>query len=107
MRHVKAESYGYIDGPFNRPCVMSYTFKNPTKDRVYVKVLKFVEKHPKCKRSDIQKGVWGESRPGLNSTLFSQMLYADLIDYNAKFEYVVRRKGKSILKKVNKKGKAK
>ena len=78
-----------------------YTFKKPTKDRVYVKVLKFVESHPKCHRRDIQFGVWGNHKRS-NSTLFSQMLFADLLDYNSKFEYKVTRKGKGVLKKVAK-----
>lgn len=94
MRHVNTPNR------LNIPYRPKYTFGSPKPTSVYVTVLKFIDSHPGCKRSDIQKGVWGDSRPGLNSTLFSQMLYADLIDYNSKFEYVVRRKGKSILRQV-------
>lgn len=102
MRHViptNGNSKPYLD-PWGGH--QWYTFKKPTKDRAYVKVLKFVESHPKCHRKDIQRGVWGKSNPGLCSTLFSQMLFADLIDYNFKFEYKVTRKGKGILKKAAK-----
>lgn len=82
-----------------------YTFKNPTKGRTYVKVLRFVESHPKCSRRDIQFGVWRNHKRS-NSTLFSQMIYADLIGYNKDFEYSITRKGRSILNKVvNKEGK--
>ena len=79
----------------------SYNFTCPTKDRIYVKVLSFVESHPRCKRSDIQFGVWGNHKKS-NSTLFAQMLYHDILDYNGKFEYKVTRKGKNLLKKVGK-----
>lgn len=100
MRHVVTQ---YRD---NVPYVSNwdgkhYTFKNSTPNRVYVKVLKFVESHPRCKRSDIQFGVWGNHNKS-NSTLFAQMLYHDILDYNGKFEYKVTRKGKAILKRVEK-----
>lgn len=101
MRHVTIPNYT-VDHPY-QGCwdYHTYNFSSPTKDRVYVKVLKFVEKHPGCKRSDIQFGVWGNHKKS-NSTLFAQMLYHDILDYNSKFEYMVTRKGKDILKKVAK-----
>ena len=101
MRHVKIPNY--IDNhPYQGAWdYHTYNFSSPTKDRVYVKVLKFVESHPKCHRKDIQRGVWGKSKSGLCSTLFAQMLYHDILDYNSKFEYKVTRKGKSLLKKVD------
>lgn len=101
MRHVKASTYNYIDGAANRPYGNEYKFTNPTPTSSYVRVLKFIDEHPRCKRREIQRGVWGNDKHS-NSDVFAQMLYADLIDYNEKFEYVVRRKGKSILKKVSK-----
>lgn len=101
MRHVTIPNYT-VDHPY-QGCwgYHTYNFSSPTKDRVYVKVLKFVEKHPGCKRSDIQFGVWGNHKKS-NSTLFAQMLHHDILDYNSKFEYKVTRKGKGILKKVSK-----
>ena len=102
MRRIKIKNrYG---SAYEKPYISSwdgryYTFGNPTSDRVYVKVLMFVESHPKCKRADIQFGVWGNHNKS-NSTLFAQMLYADILDYNKNFEYRVTRKGKNILKKV-------
>ncbi len=105
MRHVTIPNYT-VDHPYQGSVwgygpYHTYNFSSPTKDRVYVKVLKFVEKHPGCKRSDIQFGVWGNHKKS-NSTLFAQMLYHDILDYNSKFEYRVTRKGKGILKKVAK-----
>jgi predicted transcriptional regulator len=105
MRHVTIPNYT-VDHPYQGSVwgygpYHTYNFSSPTKDRVYVKVLKFVEKHPGCKRSDIQFGVWGNHKKS-NSTLFAQMLYHDILDYNSKFEYKVTRKGKSLLKKVAK-----
>lgn len=105
MRHVTIPNYT-VDHPYQGSVwgygpYHTYNFSSPTKDRVYVKVLRFVEKHPGCKRSDIQFGVWGNHKKS-NSTLFAQMLYHDILDYNSKFEYKVTRKGKSLLKKVAK-----
>ena len=105
MRHVNIPNY--IDNhPYQGSSLgccpyHTYNFSSPTKDRVYVKVLRFVEKHPGCKRSDIQFGVWGNHKKS-NSTLFAQMLYHDILDYNEKFEYRVTRKGKNILRRVMK-----
>lgn len=101
MRHVTIPNYT-VDHPY-QGCwdYHTYNFSSPTKDRVYVKVLKFVEKHPGCKRSDIQFGVCGNHKKS-NSTLFAQMLYHDILDYNSKFEYMVTRKGKGILRRVMK-----
>lgn len=98
MRHVKGET-AYIN-PFYG--AHEYTFKSPTKDRVYVKILKFVNEHPKCTRAEIQKGVWGKVVRGNCSTTFAHMLWRDLIDYDKNFCYVIRRKGKSILNKLDK-----
>ena len=81
----------------------SYNFTSPTKDRVYVKVLRFVESHPGCKRKDIREAIWGKAAGrGQCSTTFAQMLYHDILDYNQRFEYKITRKGKAILKKVGK-----
>lgn len=101
MRHVVTPNRKNI--PYDGGCwgYHSYNFSTPTKDRVYVKVLKFVESHPKCKRADIQFGVWGNHNRS-NSTLFAQMLYHDILDYNERFEYKVTRKGKALLRKVMK-----
>ena len=104
MRHVTVPNYTVnrpYDGGFG---YHTYNFTCPTKDRVYVKVLKFVAEHPKCKRRDIQFGVWGNHNKS-NSTLFAQMLYHDILDYNKNFEYRVTRKGKNLLRKVDKEGK--
>ena len=101
MRHVKTMTTQFLGGPQNRPCDNGYTFKSPTNGRSYIKVLKFVEKHPGCKRHEIQKGVWGNvGTRGSHSSLFAQMLYADILDYNDKFEYKVTRKGKALLRKI-------
>ena len=80
----------------------AYKFNCPTKDRVYVKVLGFVASHPKCTRKEIQIGVWGDARPGLNSTTFAHMIAHGLIGYDKSFRYTISRNGKDILRKVNK-----
>ena len=100
MRRVNRISCAYSE-PGNKPCQMAYTFKNPTPNRRYVQILKFVNEHPGCKRTDILKGVFKTNRRTC-STTFSQMLYADILDYNEKFEYKVTRKGKNILRRVMK-----
>ena len=98
MRHVNMISRAYAE-PGNQPCQIAYTFKNPTPNRRDVQILKFVDEHPGCKRTDILTGVFNTTRPTCPTT-FSQLLYADILDYNEKFEYRVTRKGKNILKKV-------
>lgn len=105
MRHVNMPNH-----LSNRPYegawgYHSYNFSSPTKDRVYVKVLRFVEEHPKCSRREIIDGVWDRkfntNGRSSNSTLFAHLLYADLIDYDSGFKYRITRKGKSLLKKVD------
>ena len=97
MRHVNRISCAYLEKG-NKPCQIKYTFKNPTPDRRYVQILKFVAEHPGCRRTDILKEVFHTTRRTCPST-FSQMLYANILDYNERFEYKVTRKGKNILKK--------
>ena len=105
MRHVKVESYGYINEDYNRPNQCEYTFKRPTPNRVYVKILRFVESHPRCRRRDIREAIWGKgAERGQCSTTFANMLYRDILDYNRRFEYKVTRKGKGILRKVERMG---
>ena len=102
MRHVKTLSCSNYIKPECRPCDEGYKFNSPTPNRVYVKVLKFVEANPGCKRRDIINAIYGKGYSrGHCSLMFSHMLYADILDYNAKYEYRVTRKGKSILRKVS------
>ena len=103
MRHVKAERYYWIDEAHNRPDQCEYTFKRPAPNRVYVRILRFVESHPKCKRRDIREAIWGkDAGRGQCSTTFANMLYRDILDYNERFEYTVTKKGKDILLAVDK-----
>ena len=100
MRHVNAISRAYAE-PGNKPCQIEYTFKCPTPNRRYVQILQFVAEHPGCKRTDILKGVFHTKRRTCPTT-FANMLYADILDYNERFEYKVTRKGKALLRKVMK-----
>lgn len=110
MRHRNAISNSIYHGRGRRiyvPYQRNYTYTRPTPNRRYVQVMKYILEHPNCKRFDILCGVFGtKNEPGAKyscrgymSSLFSNMLYDDLIDYNRKFEYSVTEKGRQILRK--------
>lgn len=111
MRHRNAISNSYFSGRGRRiysPYRQNYTFTRPTKNSRYVQVMKYIIEHPNCKRFDILVGVFGiKNVPGAKyssrghmSSLFSNMLYFDIIDYNNNFEYRVTEKGKQILRNI-------
>ena len=86
------------------PYQQNYTYTKPNPERVYVKVIKFIAEHPNCKRIDIIRGLWWPNANkidarGEQSALFSNLLYADLIDYNYNYEYTVTQKGYDLLRK--------
>jgi hypothetical protein len=86
----------YLDG--------NWTWKKPTPERSYIKVLKFVAKHPHCKRIDIIRAVWcpnatKESSRGYMSSLFACLLFDNFLDYNSKFEYTITQNGCKLLYK--------
>ena len=102
MRHVKTLSCNNYPKPECKPCAEGYKFNSPTPNRVYVKILRYVDANPGCKRRDIINAIYGKGNSrGHASLIFSHMLYADILDYNAKYEYKVTRKGKNILRKVS------
>ena len=81
----------------------------PTPDRVYVKILKYIADHPGSKRLDIiancghynylniKTKADAHTCRGTSSHLWSNMLYADMNDYNKKFEYFITDTGRKIL----------
>ena len=102
MRHVTRFSTHYINSAVgwvrkNLPYDGNgYTFTHPARTK-YLEVLNYIAANPGCKRIEIIKAVWprrnnfpDSSNRGFSSNLFSNMLYADLIDYNSKYEYIVR-----------------
>ena len=107
MRHHNPTSTSYFSLHHNQKCYspyqQNYTFTKPTPERSYIKVIKFVAEHPHCKRIDIIRGLWWPNATkidarGEQSALFSNLLYADLIDYNDKYEYIVTPFGLNLLK---------
>ena len=109
MRHVTRFSTHYINSAVgwvrkNLPYDGNgYTFTHPARTK-YLEVLNYIAANPGCKRIEIIKAVWprrnnfpDSSNRGFSSNLFSNMLYADLIDYNSKYEYIVRPWGCEIL----------
>ena len=107
MRHVNRPTYSNYHGEFkgriNAPTDCNYTFTWVIGTK-YFEVLKYIFKNPGCKRLDIINAVWPRrinmsksANRGFSSNLFSNMLYADLIDYNNKFEYVVGKRGLMLL----------
>lgn len=111
MRHHNPTSTSCWSSNRNRKCYrpysINYSWTKPTPERRYVQVMKFILEHPHCKRFDILVGVFGVANTpeakyscrGYMSLLFSNMLYADLIDYNRNYEYSVTDYGRSILRK--------
>lgn len=108
MRHHNPTSTSLWSFHRNQKCYspyqQNYTFTKPTPERTYVKVIKFVAEHPNCKRIDIIRGLWWPNANktdarGEQSALFSNLLYADLIDYNYNYEYTVTQKGYDVLRR--------
>ena len=89
-----------------RPHQMPYSFTRPSAKRTYIKVIQYIYDHPKCSRFDIQVDIFGYKRTdvskciarGNQSSLFSNLLYADFIDYDKNYRYTITEKGMSLLK---------
>ena len=103
MRHVDSNI------PYSREYIDSfssgYLNKRATIGKTWVKILHFVLNHDGCTRKEIIKGVWNINSTekkryciyprctGYCSSIFSQMLYLDVIDYDKKFKYHITNKG--------------
>lgn len=109
MRHINPISLSFISSmrgkPLSHPSKIPYTYGRLSTNRRYIQVINFVKNHPNCKRIDIIKGIWGygnsSSNRGYMSTLFSNLLYRDFIDYDKKFCYHVTEKGLALLQKAH------
>lgn len=120
MRHYNPVGNSWITNdirlPITKPYSMNYKFTKPQSSCRYVKALLYVNDHPKCSRFDILVGcgIIGNSIVkkhgdiskakhavrGRHSSMFAQMLYADIIDYDKKFKYSITEAGKKILRDV-------
>lgn len=101
--------------PYNSQYVDSYkstSFKNATSKKRYVQIIQYVADHDGCKRIDIIRDVYGWKNVdakdpwyknmrrcrGQGSTVFSQLLYIDVIDYDKNFNYHITSRGREVLK---------
>jgi hypothetical protein len=87
--------------PWERP----YTYARANKNRKYIQVLDYINKHPFCKRFDIICALYGFNKDrvsprmvcGQASLMFSNLLYDDFIDYNSKYQYRLTSRGRNLL----------
>ena len=115
MRHYNPTCSSYLWNPcrrrgdkVTRPYFRPYTYTKPSAQRTYIKVIQFISDHPNCARYDIQVGVFGyryrddslgkSLARGNQSSLFTNLLYDDLIDYDKNYRYTVTEKGMKLLK---------
>lgn len=125
MRHHNPTSVSYfyhssirnskIMEPYFSEYIRSYEkngFKNATSKNRYIKILQYVADHDGCKRVDIIRDVYGYKNAdrkdpwyknmrmcrGQGSSLFSQLLYVDVLDYDKNFNYHITERGREVLK---------
>lgn len=100
--------------PYDSQYVNAYKnnrFKNATSKNRYVQIIQYIADHDGCKRIDIIRDVYGwndvnakdpwyknmRSCRGQGSTVFSQLLYIDVIDYDKNYCYHITPKGARVL----------
>jgi predicted transcriptional regulator len=85
----------------NKPYLYGdWKWNNAWPSRRYIQILQYIFDNPKCKRSEIIAHFYGipkELGRGHISSLFSCMLFDDLIDYDNSYRYVITEKGKKLL----------
>lgn len=98
MRHVdKNRPYRneYIDAIESNKCKFALCGKT------WVRFIDWVLKHDGCTRREIVNGVFHGTRQkyynGYCSSIFSQLLFCDVIDYDKDFKYHITDKGISVL----------
>lgn len=118
MRHHNITRHTYtfhstIGQVLDRPFPIRYnrsrlTFTRP-KTSQYIYVLELLSTTPNITRREIIKHIWPDyynscinspysnSIRGYYSTVFSQLLYHDYIDYDKKFKYHITKKGLELL----------
>ena len=86
--------------------------KTANSKRRYVQIIQYVADHDGCKRIDILRDVFGYKNVnkkdswyknmracrGYGSSIFSQLLYIDVIDYDKNFNYHITDRGREVLK---------
>lgn len=121
MRHINRTIRSHWRGPHTAtiPYCTCYidayhnsSFKYANSSKRYVKILQYIADHDGCKRTDIIRDVYGWKNVnakdpwyknmrqcrGQGSTVFSQLLYLDVIDYDENFCYHITSRGRDILK---------
>ena len=96
--------------PHEQDYVKSYKnngFKNASSKNTYVKFLRYIADNPGSTRKEILDGLGrlkgaADGGRGQNSSLFAQLLYLDLIDYDDKFKYFITDKGEKVLETAKK-----
>ena len=107
MRHHNPKSASYWSSRRGKkiyePYRSLYTYTRPSSQRTYVKIIQYIADHDGCMRFDIQKALWGcrdkyYSR-GQMSSVFANLLYDDMIDYDKGFCYHITKRGLELLKR--------
>lgn len=111
MRHLNPIRHSLWDNRRSYICDKPYeyglfSYTRPS-GSVWFKILQYVYDHPECTRNEILSGVFNDRFPtpksaktqgrGYMSSVFANMLYDDLIDYDKSYHYTIMAKGKSIL----------
>ena len=121
MRHVYRKHHSRWRGPhvattpYGKCYIDAYRksgFKYASCKKRYVKILQYIADHDGCKRVDIIRDVYGWKNVnardrynknarmcrGQGSTVFSELLYLDVIDYDENFCYHITSLGRDVLK---------
>lgn len=115
MRHVKVTSWTSrsilrgdaigISIPYDHHYILQFQkdgFKHALPRKTYVKILQYVYDHDGCTRKDILRGIGqydgraGDGR-GQLSSIFSQLLYVDVLDYDKHYKYHLGKNGMKVL----------
>lgn len=117
MRHLNPRVNSHwrrphtVSAPYNHEYVDAYysgSMKRcANRNRRYIQVLNYIAQNPDCKRYDILVGL-GVIHPekqyhdrynkrGQHSSLFAQLLYLDLIDYDKNYRYTITNRGIELL----------
>ena len=121
MRHINRKIHNHWRGPHaaTTPYCICYInayknsgFKCANSKNRYVKILQYIADHDGCKRVDVIRDVYRYKNVdakdscyknmracrGQGSTVFSQLLYLDVIDYDKSFCYHITDRGREVLK---------
>ena len=122
MRHrnpASSSCHNLCSSPANAPYYMQYVDsyrksrfkKTACSKRRYVQIIQYVANHDGCKRVDILHDVYKQDVKakdcfyknklacrGYASSILSQLLYIDVIDYDKSFRYHVTDRGLEVLK---------